>query len=166
MKEDALFKLSEVNMICNTGWEAIISGLLAVFVAQLLKVVTFYLTTKELDFEKLSTTGGMPSSHSAGVCALTASVGLIDGFDSLLFAMSCGYALVVMHDAAGLRHDAGETARLVNQIIKDFYKSNIKTKSAQLKELLGHTPKEVIAGFFLGVFIAISLHYVLNLFGC
>lgn len=151
-------------MICNTGFEAIISGLTAVLLAQLLKVFTFYIKTREVDFEKLATTGGMPSSHSAGVCALTMSIGLIDGFASLLFAMSAGYALVVMHDAAGLRHDAGEIARLVNQIIKDFYKSDIKTKSNQLKELLGHTPKEVIAGLFLGVAVAILVHYIADFY--
>jgi len=147
-------------MIYNTGFEAIISGLTAVLLAQMLKVFTFYFKTKEIDFEKMATTGGMPSSHSAGVSALTMSVGLIDGFDSLLFAVSAGYALVIMHDAAGLRHDAGEIARLVNQIIKDFYKSNIKTKSKQLKELLGHTPKEVVAGLFLGVIVALFVHYI------
>lgn len=151
-------------MICNTGFEAIISGLTAVLLAQLLKLFTFYIKTREVDFEKLATTGGMPSSHSAGVCALTMSIGLIDGFASLLFAMSAGYALVVMHDAAGLRHDAGEIARLVNQIIKDFYKSDIKTKSNQLKELLGHTPKEVIAGLFLGVAVAILVHYIADFY--
>jgi len=61
-----------------------------------------------------------------------------------------------------LRRNAGEIARLVNQIIKDFYRSDIKTKSAQLKELLGHTPKEVIAGFFLGIAVAWGLHYILE----
>jgi acid phosphatase family membrane protein YuiD len=66
-----------------------------------------------------------------------------------------------MHDAAGLRKNAGEIARIVNQIIKDFYKSDIKTKSAQLKELLGHTPIEVIAGFILGVVISLTTHFIL-----
>ena len=151
-------------MIYNTGFEAIIGGLIAVLLAQVLKLFTFYMKTKEIDFEKLSTTGGMPSSHSAGVCSLTTSVGLIGGFDSLLFAVSAGYALVVMHDAASLRRNAGEIARIVNQIIKDFYTSDMRTKSAQLKELLGHTPKEVIAGFFLGIAIAMILHYMLATF--
>lgn len=148
-------------MIYNTGYEAIISGLLAVLIAQLTKIFTFYFKTKEIDFEYLFTTGGMPSSHSAGVCALTTSVGLIEGFDSLMFAISGGYALVVMHDAAGVRKKAQDMAKLLNKIIADFYKSDLKTKSAQLKELLGHTPKEVFAGFFLGVFIAIILHKLL-----
>ena len=148
-------------MILNTGYEAIISGLLGVFIAQALKVLTNYMKTKEIDYSLLTNTGGMPSSHSAGVSAMTTSVGLISGIDSVIFAVSCGYALVVMHDAAGLRKNAGEIARIVNQIIKDFYKSDIKTKSAQLKELLGHTPIEVIAGFILGVVISLTLHYSL-----
>ncbi len=145
-------------MIYNTGIEAIISGLLAVLVAQLMKIFTFYLKTKKINFEYLSTTGGMPSSHSAGVCALSTSVGLIAGFDSLLFAISGGYALVVMHDAAGVRKKAQDMAKLLNKIIRDFYKSDLKTKSAQLKELLGHTPKEVFVGLILGVLIAILVH--------
>ena len=148
-------------MILNTGYEAIISGILGVFIAQALKVLTNYMKTKEIDYSLLTNTGGMPSSHSAGVSAMTTSVGLISGPDSVIFAVSCGYALVVMHDAAGLRKNAGEIARIVNQIIKDFYKSDIKTKSAQLKELLGHTPIEVIAGFILGVVISLTLHYSL-----
>lgn len=153
-------------MILNTGFEAIASGLAAVVLAQMLKVLTFYFKMKEIDFEKLSTTGGMPSSHSAGVCALTMSAGLIAGFDSLIFAVSGGYALVVMHDAANLRRDAGDMARLLNQILRDFYKSTMKTKSAQLKELLGHTPKEVIAGFFLGCAVALGIHHLLSVWAC
>ena len=148
-------------MILNTGYEAIISGVLGVFIAQGLKVLTNYVKTKQIDYSLLTNTGGMPSSHSAGVSAMTTSVGLISGTDSVVFAVSCGYALVVMHDAAGLRKNAGEIARIVNQIIKDFYKSDIKTKSAQLKELLGHTPIEVIAGFILGVVISLTTHFVL-----
>ncbi len=148
-------------MILNTGYEAIISGILGVFIAQGLKVLTNYIKTKQIDYSLLTNTGGMPSSHSAGVSAMTTSVGLISGTDSVIFAVSCGYALVVMHDAAGLRKNAGEIARIVNQIIKDFYKSDIKTKSAQLKELLGHTPIEVIAGFILGVVISLTTHFIL-----
>ncbi len=145
-------------MIYNTGIEAIISGLSAVLIAQLAKIFTFYFKTKEINFEYLSTTGGMPSSHSAGVCALTTSVGLISGFDSMLFAVSTGYAVVVMHDAAGVRKKTQDMAKLLNKIIRDFYKSDLKTKSAQLKELLGHTPKEVFVGAVTGIAIALVVH--------
>lgn len=148
-------------MIYNTGIEAIISGLLAVLLAQLAKLFVFYFKNKEINLEYLSTTGGMPSSHSAGVCALTTSVGLIAGFDSLFFAVSSGYALVVMHDAAGVRKKAQDMAKVLNKIIKDFYKSDLKTKSTQLKELLGHTPTEVFAGLILGVLVGCTLHLLL-----
>ncbi len=147
-------------MIYNTGLEAIISGLSAVLLAQLAKLFTFYFKNKEINFEYLSTTGGMPSSHSAGVCALTTSVGLIAGFDSIMFAVSAGYALVVMHDAAGVRKKTQDMAKLLNKIIKDFYKSDLKTKSAQLKELLGHTPIEVFVGLLLGVLVSLVMHII------
>ena len=148
-------------MIYNTGIEAIISGLSAVLLAQLAKLFIFYFKNKEINLEYLSTTGGMPSSHSAGVCALTTSLGLIAGFDSLFFAVSSGYALVVMHDAAGVRKKAQDMAKILNKIIKDFYKSDLKTKSTQLKELLGHTPTEVFAGLILGVLVSCIIHFLL-----
>lgn len=148
-------------MIYNTGIEAMISGLSAVLIAQVAKLFVFYFKTKKINFEYLSTTGGMPSSHSAGVCALTTSVGLITGFDSIMFAISGGYALVVMHDAAGVRKKAQDMAKLLNKIIRDFYKSDLKTKSAQLKELLGHTPKEVFVGLILGVVVSLIIHQML-----
>ncbi len=145
--------------ILNTGIEAIISGAIATLMAQVLKFFISAIKNKEFDYEQLFTTGGMPSSHSSGVCALTTSVGLIGGFDSLFFAISFGYAVVVMHDAAGLRRDSGQMAKSLNQMMKDFYKTNIKTKSQQLKELLGHTPTEVFWGAVLGVICATGLHY-------
>jgi len=148
-------------MIYNTGFEAIISGLSAVLLAQVSKLFIFYFKNKEINLEYLSTTGGMPSSHSAGVCALTTSLGLIAGFDSLFFAVSSGYALVVMHDAAGVRKKAQDMAKILNKIIKDFYKSDLKTKSTQLKELLGHTPTEVFAGLILGVLVSCIIHFLL-----
>ncbi len=150
------------DVIYNTGYEAIISGVLSVLIAQLLKLLIFYFKTGKIDWEYLSTTGGMPSSHSAGVCALTMSVGLIEGFNSTMFAVSGGYALVVMYDAAGIRKNTGKIAKQLNQIIRDFYKSDLKTKSAQLKELLGHTPNEVIIGALLGALLAFMLHYILG----
>jgi hypothetical protein len=77
-----------------------------------------------------------------------------------MFAISCGYALVVMHDAAGVRKKTQDMAKLLNKIIKDFYKSDLKTKSAQLKELLGHTPIEVFVGLILGVLVGFSIHFI------
>ncbi len=149
-------------IILNTGFEAIISGTIGTLFAQVLKFFINAIKSKEFDYEQLFTTGGMPSSHSSGVCALTTSVGLIAGFHSLFFAISFGYAVVVMHDAAGLRRDSGQMAKCLNQMMKDFYKTDIKTKSEQLKELLGHTPKEVFWGAVLGILCSLSLHFALG----
>ncbi|MFI3242223.1 MAG: divergent PAP2 family protein [Alphaproteobacteria bacterium] len=147
--------------LLNTGFEAILSGTIATLLAQILKFLINAIKTKEFNYEHLFTTGGMPSSHSSGVCALTTSVGLIGGFNSLMFAVSFGYAVVIMHDAAGLRRDSGQMAKCLNEMMKEFYKSDIKTKSKQLKELLGHTPKEVFWGAILGIVIALGLHHIL-----
>ncbi|MBR3605846.1 MAG: divergent PAP2 family protein, partial [Candidatus Gastranaerophilales bacterium] len=87
----------------NTGYEAIFCGLAGASIAQLIKVVTYLCTHKKINFKIFTTTGGMPSSHTAGVIALSTSVALVEGFNSMLFAVSIGFSLVIMQDAAGLR---------------------------------------------------------------
>ena len=146
-------------MIYNTGFEAIISGLSAVLIAQLLKLLTFYFKTGKIDFIYLSTTGGMPSSHSAGVMGLSTIVGIIQGFDSTLFAVSLGFSLIIMYDAAGLRRAAGKTAACLNRMMDDFYHNDIQAAGGKLKELLGHTPLEVFVGAVFGVCFAYLFHW-------
>ncbi|MCD8024043.1 MAG: divergent PAP2 family protein [Candidatus Gastranaerophilales bacterium] len=146
----------------NTGLEAIFSGILSAFIAQSLKVISFIITHRKINFKIFTTTGGMPSSHSAGVASLTMSVGLIDGFTSVTFAVSLGFALVVIQDAQGLRRAAGKTAATLNRLVSEW---NINREQAKpyevLKELLGHTPLEVFVGIFLGVIISLFAHYVM-----
>ena len=152
-------------MILNTGYEAIIAGIGGAFLAQVLKVLGYFLTHKEFNFKILSTTGGMPSSHSAGVIGLTTSVGLIQGFDSVMFAISLGYAIIIMYDAAGIRRSAGKTAATLNRFIKEIQERNQEISAYDtLKELLGHTPKQVYCGAFLGALFAIFTHSTLILF--
>ena len=103
----------------------------------------------------------MPSSHSAGVMGLSTSVGLISGFDSVIFAVAIGYALVTMYDAAGVRRAAGKTAACLNRMMEDFYKHDVQAIGGKLKELLGHTPLEVIAGAIFGILFACALHFYL-----
>ena len=103
----------------------------------------------------------MPSSHSAGVIAMSTTVGLIEGFDSLLFAVALGFSLVVMYDATGIRRAAGKTAACLNKIMEDFYKHSIQSLGGKLKELLGHTPLEVIIGGIFGALFAYGLHLYL-----
>ena len=143
----------------NTGFEAIFSGLAGTFIAQFIKVFTYLFTHKKINFKIFTTTGGMPSSHTAGVIGLSTSVALIEGLDSIAFAISLGFSLVIMQDAAGLRRAAGKTAATLNRLVDEFVQKNQEVKPyAVLKELLGHTPLEVFCGMLLGIAIAFSVH--------
>lgn len=151
-------------MILNTGYEAILSGIGGAAIAQVLKVLGYFLTHKHINFKIFTTTGGMPSSHSAGVIALTTSVGIIQGFDSMLFAISLGYAIVTMYDAAGIRRAAGKTAATLNRFIREIQEQNEDISAYDtLKELLGHTPKQVYCGAILGAMFAYFMHSLLAL---
>lgn len=145
--------------ILNTGYEVLATGLLAAFVAQVIKFLLHLVVKRKVDFKMFTTTGGMPSSHSAGVVGLATSVGIIKGFSSVDFAITMGYALVVMYDAAGLRRASGKMAVCLNKIMDDFYKHEVQSVGGKLKELLGHTPIEVFAGAALGVAYAYYMHF-------
>ena len=151
----------------NTGYEALLSGLMAAFIAQFIKVVTYLCTHKKINFKIFTTTGGMPSSHTAGVIALSTSVAIIQGPDSMLFAISLGFSLVIMQDAAGLRRAAGKTAATLNRLVDEFIQRNQEIKPyATLKELLGHTPLEVFCGMILGIIVPFIVHnikFILNI---
>ena len=142
----------------NNGYEALSSGIMAAFFAQVLKFIIFTLKSKRINFKIFTTTGGMPSSHSAGVMGLATSIGLIAGFDSLVFAVSFGFALITMYDAAGVRRAAGKTAACLNKMMDDFYKHDVQAIGGKLKELLGHTPLEVIMGEIFGILFAYFYH--------
>lgn len=147
-------------MFLNTSYEIIVNGIEAAIIAQLLKFIGHFIRTKKVDFQVLATTGGMPSSHTAGVISLSTTVGFICGFDSVEFAIAIGYSLVVMYDAAGLRRSTGKIAACLNKIRDDFY-ANGQMPTERLKELLGHTPFEVFVGALLGMFIAFINHFYL-----
>ena len=145
--------------ILNTGYEVLLTALLAALIAQVLKFLLHLIFQRKVDFKIFTTTGGMPSSHSAGVVGLSTTVGIITGFDSISFAIAMGYAMVVMYDAAGLRRASGKMARCLNKIMDDFYKHDVQSAGGKLKELLGHTPVEVFAGAALGVLYAYYMHF-------
>ena len=116
---------------------------------------------RRLDITRFMGPGGMPSSHSTVVTCLTTSVGITNGFDTSLFAMCCVLSFVVMYDASGIRRAAGQQAKMINMIIDAWDESDPIEKQIKLKELLGHTPLEVIAGAALGVIISVvCYHYV------
>ena len=144
----------------NTGYEAIFSGVLAAFIAQSIKVITYLWTHKKINFKIFTTTGGMPSSHTAGVIALSTSVALLEGLDSISFAISLGFSLIIMQDASGVRRAAGKTAATLNRLVDEFIQKNQEVKQYEtLKELLGHTPLEVFCGMLLGIVVPLILHF-------
>ena len=147
-----------LGQIYGTGYEALISGITAVIIAQVLKFFVHLIWKRKVDLRLFTTTGGMPSSHAAGVMGLSTTVGLICGFSSIEFAMAFGYALVVMYDAAGVRRAAGKQAACLNKIIMDIYKQELKEAGGKLKELLGHTPMQVLAGAAFGVIYSYYMH--------
>lgn len=149
----------------------LIAALLAIFFAQFIKVPIHFIALKKLDWSLLTSTGGMPSSHSAAVTALATSVGIEAGLTSPIFSVAAIFAIITMFDATGVRRQAGEQAAVLNRLVVDFntFVSEAKTwqqkeekqKQRKLKELLGHKPIEVFFGGLTGIFIALFLHFVL-----
>jgi acid phosphatase family membrane protein YuiD len=129
--------------------------LLSWAIAQLYKVFSSLVTEKKLNIKRLWETGGMPSSHSSTVSALATSVGITYGVASPLFAISVVFAVIVMHDAAGIRRAAGKQASALNRIGTTLSKIfDERFDEEHLKELLGHNPIEVMTGALLGVAVA------------
>lgn len=123
--------------------------------AQVIKVILVFITNRKLDFRRLVGSGGMPSSHSSITMSLSMSVGFVHGFDSALFAIAMILTFVVMYDASGVRRSAGQQAAILNKLVDDWGNGKFANTDKKLKELLGHTPLEVIAGAILGILIAI-----------
>lgn len=146
------------TQIYDTGYEVIFVAFSGIIVAQFVKCFLHLLMKRSLDLRLFTTTGGMPSSHSAGVMGLSTAVGLIRGFDSIEFAIALGYAFIVMYDAAGVRRAAGKQAACLNKIIMDLYKQDLVEAGGKLKELLGHTPMQVLAGAVFGIIYAYYMH--------
>ncbi len=122
-------------------------------IAQGIKVVLGVIRERRFNFKWFIGTGGMPSSHAAGVTALAVTCGLEVGFDSVMFALAAVFAIVTMFDAQGVRRSAGQQAALLNQILDDIYwKQKIETD--RLMELIGHTPLQVIIGSILGFILS------------
>ncbi|MBM7631967.1 divergent PAP2 family protein [Geomicrobium sediminis] len=144
----------------------------AIIVAQLVKVPIAFIATRKVDFSLITSTGGMPSSHSAAVTALATTIGLEYGFNSTFFALSAMFAIIVMYDATGVRRHAGYHATMLNQLMNDFNKFMHEAKNWQhkeevekreeLKELLGHKPIEVFFGALLGILLAIFVYNFLE----
>ena len=128
----------------------LLAPLVAWTIAQTAKVIIYSVREHKLNLRVLAVTGGMPSSHSAIVMGMTTAVGKYAGINSPQFAIALIFSFVVMYDAAGLRRAAGRQAAILNRLVEDLV--NMRgVQEAKLRELLGHTPVEVLAGAVLGV---------------
>ncbi|NLP14796.1 MAG: divergent PAP2 family protein [Clostridium sp.] len=128
--------------------------LIAWFIAQSLKVINVVLFEQKLDFTRFIGSGGMPSSHSSYIVSLATVVGKIQGVDSAQFGISVAVAVIVMYDAAGIRRAAGKQAKVLNKLI--FSQKGKEDFDENLKELLGHSPFEVIMGALLGILLGLG----------
>lgn len=142
---------NQVFIISVTAW----------FIAQVIKVLLTLFFEKKLDASRFVGSGGMPSSHSSFVTSLATAIGILEGYDSDMFAMALVLALVVMYDAANVRRAVGKQAKLLNVLVEDIHKLfediNQHKKiyiEKRLKELIGHTPIEVLSGAVLGIIVA------------
>jgi len=140
------------------------AALVAIVVAQSIKVMLHWWALRKWDWQLLFSTGGMPSSHSASVVALTTAIGIQEGLESPFFAISAIFSIIIMFDAAGIRRHAGEHAAVLNQLLEELKHitqidwSHPEKGQEKLKELLGHKPTEVFAGGWLGFFTALAMN--------
>ena len=135
--------------------QIMLCALLSWFIAQVLKIPTNLITEKRLDWKRILGSGVMPSSHTSFVVALTIMVGAVEGFGSALFAVSFTLAAIVMYDATGVRRETGTQAQVINEILRNVFIDGKPISEDNLKELVGHKPVEVAAGFILGVIVAL-----------
>ncbi len=137
-----------VLLLAAIGWAS----------AQILKVIVVLICKKKLDIHYILSGGGMPSSHSATVCACASATAVVAGVQSVSFAIAAIMAFIVMYDAANVRKETGEQAKILNYMMEHWNEMKPELFGRELKELIGHTPVQVFAGAALGIFI--------GLFGC
>ena len=129
-------------------------ALLAWFVAQVLKTLINFILLGKFQLERMWGDGGMPSAHSATVCAMVIATARSEGFSSAIFAVAAVVAIITMHDAMGVRRETGEQAKVLNKMIEQWIDVTEKNapflQNMHLKEMVGHTPLQVLAGFVVG----------------
>ena len=144
----------------------LLTGVGSWFVAQVLKTILHLIMYKKLDFERLVGDGGMPSGHSATVASLATICGLTCGLASVEFAITAILAIIVCHDATGVRRETGKHAQVLNELLQSLETGKpIDLKKlighTDLKELVGHTPLQVLAGILIGVGNALLMYFVI-----
>ena len=132
----------------------LVCSLIAWALAQTIKIPLEFIHKHRWNWALLFSSGGMPSSHSALMISASLAIGLFHGFDTPLFALSVALAMVVIYDATGIRRQAGLHAQKINILINELF-SGQPVSEKQLKEVLGHTPREVLGGTILGIVVTL-----------
>lgn len=134
----------------------LISATAAWLIAQTLKVVVNLILLRKINVHLIFSSGGFPSSHSATVSALALGIGKYYGWESPIFAVVAVFAMIVLYDAAGVRHAAGKQAEVLNQLVERLYHGPVPAQE-KLKELIGHTPFEVFGGVIVGLIVGLLI---------
>lgn len=147
------------------GWNYVLMvSAFSWFVAQLIKTIIDYVLEGSLNLERMVGSGGMPSCHSATVSSLAVATGRYCGINSPMFGIAVILAIIVMYDARGVRREAGEQAKVINQMLMEWVEMGAKLNpmldNKQLKEMVGHTPVQVVCGALLGIAIAFIIPVV------
>lgn len=142
-----------MNFLALFENKALIAGLIAWLLAQVIKIPLDYFRTRRWNWALLLTTGGMPSSHSALMTATTLAIGLYHGFDHPVFALGVAITMIVTYDAAGVRQQAGIHAQRINVLFEELLHGH-PINQRDLREVIGHTPLEVAGGILLGLIVA------------
>lgn len=139
-----IFSFNPILTVSLLGW----------FTAQVLKTIINFILLGKFQPERMWGDGGMPSAHSATVCAMTIATARTAGVESPIFAVACVVAIITMHDAMGVRYETGEQAKVLNKMIDEWIDVSEKNapflQNMHLKEMVGHTPLQVVAGFLVG----------------
>lgn len=153
----------------------LVAAMFGIFISQLTKVPVYYFLNKRLDFNLIIATGGMPSSHSAGVTALISAIIIEYGWESPLTAITITFGLLVMFDSMGVRRQSGEHGIIINRLIAEIQsltrpaahpdkekipKASSSNHSMHSSEFLGHKPLEVILGALYGIFLALFIYFI------
>ena len=140
------------------------ASLLSWFIAQVLKTIINFVLLGKFQLERMWGDGGMPSAHSATVCAMAIVTGRSAGISSPIFAVACVVAIITMHDAMGVRHETGEQAKVLNRLFTEWMDQGIEQfqfpHGKKLKEMVGHTPIEVLTGAALGIVLGFAMPMV------
>ena len=140
----------------------LMSAVVAWLTAQIIKIFTGAFQNRKMSLKTLLfSSGGMPSSHAAAVVALAISAGLSQGFGSPVFAVCGIFSIIVMIDASGVRYETGKQSQVINKMIEELFSGDVDMLNSGLKELVGHTPFQVVMGFLLGIAVAVIMYFVM-----